>query len=86
MDCGLRELGKCGLCGLAKCGLWTVSTCQVWTVDVKLGIVDLIMGCSVFQWACSKRRNTGMPEHRNDGTPECRNTGTAGNWEKGKFY
>ena len=42
VDCGLRELGKCGL--------WTVSTCQVWTVDVKLGIVDLIMGCSVFQW------------------------------------
>ena len=50
VDCGLRELGKCGLCGLAKCGLSTVSTFQVWTVDVKLGIVDLIMGCSVFQW------------------------------------
>ena len=47
VDCGLRELAKYGL---AKCGLWTVSTCQVWTVDVKLGIVDLIMSCSVFQW------------------------------------
>jgi hypothetical protein len=26
--------------------------------------------------ACSKRRNTGMPEHLNAGTPECRNAGT----------